>query len=28
MCAGCHARAIRERPFDPTAPVHAIVKQP
>jgi hypothetical protein len=24
VCAGCHARATRERPFDPTAPVHAI----
>ena len=25
-CAGCHARATRERAFDPTAPVHDISK--
>ena len=24
VCASCHARATRERPFDPTAPVHAV----
>src|SRR5215470_2524437 len=24
VCAGCHARATRERPFDPAAPVHRI----
>jgi len=24
LCAGCHARMTRARPFDPTAPVHAI----